>query len=290
MPSRKVAHTGAPWLVIALTLLAGAPATANESAAPPSSGTWSISSSGPAGQVDFGIAARTEHSDWEERATQPIANLRGLSLAQLAGSGQKVHFVVVRDPGTFDCVGWAARGSGAGTFTYAASAQFVSELESRGMAAPTPMQQFELMIDDISLAYVDELRRAGYEPTTDGLIEMADHGVTRNYVETVSAAGYRPGSIDELIGMRDHGVTPEYLVALRSAGLNATLNQAIEMRDHGVSADFAKGVRQLGYSPTVEQLIALRDHGVNLEYIRHVRQAGYRPSLEDLIRMRDAGI
>jgi hypothetical protein len=285
------ARNAALWLSLALTLGLGTAAPANQAAPPPSGGVWTIATtSGDRSHVDFALIIRTDHSNWETSDTQSMDIFRGLTSAQLNGNGEAVRFMVVRDPGSFDCTGWVARGSGSGAFTYAPNAQFAAELQRRGMDAPTPMQQFEMMMEDVSLGYIDDLRRAGYGPTTKQIDQMIQHGVSRRYVDSLTALGYRPGSIDELIRMRDHGVSVEFLQAVRDAGVRPSAEQAIVMRDHGVSAEYLKGVRQFGYRPSIDELVQLRDHGVSLEFIARVRNAGYHPTVSELIRLRDAGI
>jgi hypothetical protein len=285
------ARTAAPWLSLVLMLGLGTAALANQGATPPTGGVWTIAAtSGDRNHVDFGLSIRTDHDNWESSDTQSIDIFRGLTSAQLNGNGEAVRFTVARDPGSFECTGWVARGSGGGPFTYAPNPQFATALQGRGMDAPTPMEQFEMTMGDVSLGYIDELRRAGYEPKTSQIVEMIQHGVSRRYVDSLTALGYRPGSIDELMRMRDHGVSVEFLQALRDAGVRPTAEQAIEMRDHGVSAEYLKGIREFGYRPSIDELVQLRDHGVSLEFIARVRNAGYHPSINDLIRLRDAGI
>jgi hypothetical protein len=290
MSTPTKARTAALWLSFALTLGLGTSASANQDASPPSGGTWAITQTPADSHVDFALSIRTEHDTWETSDTQPVDIFRGLTTAQLNGSGQAVRFAVLRDPGSFDCTGWVAHGNGGGAFTYVPNAQFPAELQRRGMDVPTPMQQFEMTLNDVSLGYIDQLRGAGYQPTTKQIVEMIQHGVTPRYVQALAALGYRLGSIDELMRMRDHGVSADFLQALRDAGVRATAEQAIAMRDHGVSVEYLKGVRQFGYHPSIDELIQLRDHGVTLEFIARVRNAGYHPSLSDLIRLRDAGI
>lgn len=291
MLTRRKGRIAAPWFSLALVLCLGAVALANQDALPPSGGVWTISSMpGDSRQVDFGLVVRTDHDNWETSDTQPMDIFRGLTPAQLNGTGEAVRFTVARDAGSFNCTGWVAHGSGRGEFTYAPNPQFAAELEHRGMDVPTPMQQFEMTMDDVSLGYIDELRRAGYAPATKQVVELIQHGVNERYVGALSTLGYRPGSIDELIRMRDHGVSVDFLQALRAAGVQPSAEQAIAMRDHGVSADYLLGVRKFGYRPSIDELIQMRDHGVSLEFIARVRNAGYHPSVSDLIRLRDAGI
>src|SRR5918912_388793 len=75
----------------------------------------------------------------------PASDLQGLTRAQaMSATGTQVSFRIVRDAGTLNCEGWFREGNGSGHFTFAPSASFASELQRRGMGAPTAQQQFQM--------------------------------------------------------------------------------------------------------------------------------------------------
>ncbi|MCA1816942.1 MAG: hypothetical protein LC746_11130, partial [Acidobacteria bacterium] len=150
----------------------------------------------------------------------PAGDLQGLTRAQaMSSTGGQVSFRIVRDAGTLNCEGWFREGNGSGHFTFAPSASFASELQRRGMGAPTAQQQFEMTMADASLASLDELRAQGYEqPTLDEFVRTATHGVSLEYLRGLKSAGYKLSSVEQLIRMRDHGVTLAFINELNPLG------------------------------------------------------------------------
>lgn len=227
------------------------------------SGTWSVQSYPDPSVVQFGVRydSEHEHSDWgRDVATSTLA---GLTRDQLQSGGTNVRFDVTRDAGTLHCTGYAAHGSGGGTFTFSPNTGFSDALASRGISRPNDEQQLRMAMADVSIGFIDMLRRNGSTITsTDDIIRVLNHGVDERYVSGLASLGYR----------------------------NLGAGDLVRMRDHGVSLDFIQGMLGLGYHPTPEELIRLRDHGVTLDFVKRVKDHGYSASIEQLIRMRDSGI
>ena len=114
---------------------------------------WSIdpdSSTMRAGKVQLTIDSRWEpnsHSTWSN--DRPIADLKGLSAAQLAGPRGPARFALVKDAGRLDCSGTAGGYTGEGSCTFSVDPRFVSYLQSRGMSAPTQHQAFTLTMSGV---------------------------------------------------------------------------------------------------------------------------------------------
>lgn len=229
----------------------------------PLAGTWSVQLGDDPVNVQFGARYDTDHdhSDWSRDV--PMSSLTGLSRDQLESGGTNVRFDIARDAGTLHCTGYASHGEGGGTFTFAPSASFADALAARGIARPDESQQLRMAMANVTLAFVDMLRRNSSEITTpDEIIRVLNHGVDERYVTGLAALGYR----------------------------NLGASDLVRLRDHGVNLDFVQGIQALGYRPTPEELVRLRDHGVNVDFVKRVRDRGYNATIEQLIRMRDAGI
>jgi hypothetical protein len=328
----------AATLAAAVLALAGAPPTPPTPPAPPSwtawddtdqviptSLEWSIrptESREAPDQYDFEIGYRTEHHSSQRGETLPASALPGLTEAQLASAGQPVTFVIHHDAGDFNCKGVTGDGRGVGTCVYAANAGFPAALAKRGVSGGLePYQQFELTLNDIGFAYLDELKREAYAtPNTADLVRAGIHGAGLKPLLAMNAAGYRLGDVATLVKMRDHGVTARYVTALRDAGYTGLtavdlqrlrdhgvaaayigeLKQAgysglkpdelVRLRDHGVSGGFVGELHAMGYDAlTPDQLTRLRDHGVNAGFIRVANQGGEKLSPDDLIQLREHG-
>jgi beta-lactamase regulating signal transducer with metallopeptidase domain len=266
-----------------------ADANQNEQAGP-DGGTWEIRPTGTDGTVHLRLTERHSSSG----SNVSIDQLIGLTASQLSGAGGPVQFRLRRDAGTFTFDGVLRNGLGAGTFSFTADSQFPAELEKRGFARPTTVEQYQMARHDVGFAFVDELNAQGYaRPQTSELVRAGQHGVQAAYVRDLGALGYRLGSLAPLIELRDHGVTPAYVRELGDLGYKGLqVDELRKARDHGVTPEFVKGMRDAGYgSLPMPQLINARDHGVSPEYARELAAAGYtKLPLDALIRTRDHGV
>jgi len=256
----------------------------------PASGSWTLQSE-RGGLVNFEIRIDTpaDHSSWGSDVA--LSRMPQLSRSALDSSGSNVRFDVVRDAGTLQCTGYVANGSGGGTFRYVPNPHFASELEQRGISAPSADDQRRMTYSDVSLAFVDVLHRYGYSRlSAEDLIRLTDHGVTGRYVTAIEQDGYHADSAEGLVRMVDHGVTADFISAMRGLGYRPSAEDLVRLIDHGVTPDFTRAMIALGYHPTADQLVRLADHGVTAEFVKHLRSRGYSADIDQLIRLKDAGI
>jgi beta-lactamase regulating signal transducer with metallopeptidase domain len=315
---------GATKAVSAPPLIMSAPATSHRAstAAPMAQddlpGTWEIRPGGAEGTVNLRLMERNSSSS----SNVPLAQLEGLTAAQLSGAGGPVQFRVRRDAGTFTFEGVVRSGVGGGTFTFAPDASFAGELAKRGLDRPTAREQYQLARHDIGYAFLDELNRQGYsKPATSDLVRAGQHGVSTTYLREMGSLGYKLGSLQPLIELRDHGVTSDYVRALAELGYKGLSHEEVrQARDHGVTAEYVRAMRDAGYGSLpladlvnardhgitddyvrglgdagyrklpLDQLVTVRDHGVTVEYVRDLRQLGYQLAIDDFVRARDHGV
>jgi len=264
----------------------------------PASLDWSIrptESKEAPGQYDFEIGYRSEHHSSQRGETLPASALPGLTEAQLASAGQPVTFVIRHDAGDFRCKGVAGESRGVGTCVYAANAAFPAALAKRGVSGGLePYGQFQLAMNDIGLAYLDELKHEAYAtPSSADLVRAGIHGAGLKSLLAMNAAGYRFGDVATLVKMRDHGVTARYVTALREAGYTGLAAADLQrLRDHGVSASYIGELKQAGYSGLKpDDLVRLRDHGVSGGFVGDLHAMGYDALTPDqLTRLRDHGV
>ncbi|HEY1303391.1 MAG TPA: M56 family metallopeptidase [Vicinamibacterales bacterium] len=216
-----------------------------------------------------------------------------------SGSDGQVRTTLTRDAGAFTLEGLLRRTTdqsfvGAGTFTFTPSDSFPSELEKRGFARPTRLDQYLLARSDVGLAFIAELSAQRYaRPDLALLVRAAEHGVNLTHLREMGQLGYHVGQVEALITQVDHGVSPDYVRELRAVGFTGLSNDdLVRTRDHGVDAAFVGEVKALGYDlESVEAAIRARDHGIDSQYIREMRELGYQQgTMEDLIKTRDHGI
>jgi hypothetical protein len=246
------------------------------------------------GKVQLTLSRRSSGSEWIHSHTRPLAQLAGLSMAQLGSeSGGPVRFRLERDAGAIDCEGVARRFRGTGDCRFTANPAFARELEQRGHGQASEEQLFSLALHNVGRPFLDELGRQGYaKPAVGELVRAADHGATLDYLREMGEAGFRVGTLAELIRMRDHGVSARFARELAEYGIKGlSSGEIVRLRDHGVSASFLGELRTLGYGGlSAEQVVRLRDHGVSASFIRKVNASGgERRSAEELVTLRDRG-
>jgi hypothetical protein len=287
MKLTSMLRISAAVIPVALVLTFMSPARAQSAL----SGTWSVQTWTNASTVQFGVRYDSdhEHSDWSRDV--PMSSLAGLTRDQLQSGGTDVRFDVVRDAGTLQCVGYVSRGGGGGTFTFAPSTSFSDALASRGISRPDDVQQLRMAMANVTIAFVDVLRRNSTDITSsDDIIRVLNHGVNQDYINGLTALGYKNLGADDLVRMRDHGVTVDYVQGMLALGYRPTPQELVRLVDHGVRPDFVKGMFAFGYRPTADDLVRLVDHGVTLDFVKRVKDHGYNANIEQLIRLRDSGI
>lgn len=229
------------FVVVALAALFVSSAVSVQAADPSSIGRWSIS----AARTDDAsrVQLRLEYSSsgngsvWNSSWSNAVALAgAGIPADRLRGPMGPVSFAIQREPGTFNCVGSAGEGSGAGQFTYVPNARFDDALASRGMGRPSFHDSLELAIAGASLSFIDRIRGTGFTKVSAGeLVTLRDHGVSPHYLADMSAVGYKSFSVDDVIALRDHGVTADFVSRLKAHGYNnLSVHDLIRLRDAGL--------------------------------------------------------
>jgi beta-lactamase regulating signal transducer with metallopeptidase domain len=143
-----------------------------------------------------------------------------------------------------------------------------------------------------------------------------------DFLDALSAAGYRNLSVDDLVRMKNVGVDGGLIdAAVRYNGARPSVETLVRMASVGVDADFLNNLQASGYprmgledvvriraigvdpiyirdmiaalhtKPTIEQLTQLRALGVDADYVRSLAQLGYdKLTTEDLTRLRAVGV
>jgi hypothetical protein len=246
--------------------------------------------------VQLGLSYRTPRSNSHHSNPVPLAQLQGLTVAQLQSAGAPARFRLVRDAGSLDCDGIFRQGRGTGDCRFVPAAGFAQQLARRGIASPTEDQQFQLALHGAELGVADELIRQGYpSPTVQELVELGIFDVDVPLLKSLQAAGYRADSVKKLVQMKIHGVSPAYIGELAAIGpqyRKLPIDQLVQMKIHGVTPQRIREFAQLGY-PALDrrQLVAMAIHGVTPDYVRDMAGAGYRNlTPEQLVNMRIHGV
>jgi hypothetical protein len=237
------------------TLLLVLSLTSTGARANPYTGTWNITPSSTPGQVHLELRYRNVDShgseEWDESHDVPSPRISNNA------------FTIHSDAGSFLAQGTFSNGEGGGTWTFTPNPNFRSELQRRGIDAPSEEEQFALAMSDFKLSSLDALLAAGFaRPSAHDLVRMTEHGVNDDYIAAVKGLQFSPKTVDSLIRLRDHGVTPQYMHELARMGYNPSADELVRLVDHGVTAQFIERLRSHGYTHlSADELIRLRDHG-----------------------------
>lgn len=254
---------------------------------------WTIAPASESGKVQFTIGYRRDRSTSQWSNTTDLAELAGLTEAQLAGDATPVRFQLIREAGRFDCEGVARRGRGTGDCSFAADPAFAAALARHRIGAPSREQSYSLTLARVGIAMIDELDRQGYRtPDVDDLVSAGIHRVDGAYIRDMAAAGYRVGTVEGLVNMRIHRVTPDYIAALQAAGYRPSAEMAVQLRIHGATPDYIRALGAAGATGfDTDDLVALRIHGVTPEFVGELRGMGYeRLTASNLTAMRIHGV
>jgi beta-lactamase regulating signal transducer with metallopeptidase domain len=93
-----------------------------------------------------------------------------------------------------------------------------------------------------------------------------------SFVAGLARAGYTDISVDDIIALKEHGVSPQYMLSITGAGIGRPSPQElIQLHERGVDAAHVQQARDLGLaSLSVDRLIQLKDSGI-LSGKRHKR-------------------
>ena len=154
------------------------------------------------------------------------------------------------------------------------ASSYIDGLRAAGLKDLTVDQLIELKVQDVTPAYVRDMRAAGFDPTVHELVAMKVQGISPEYVKDLRAAGLNPGMHD-LIGMKVQGITPDYIKSMQSAGLgDVKIHDLIAMKVQGIDSEYVKDIRATGLNPSLHDLIGMRVQNVTPEYIRGLKSAG----------------
>jgi beta-lactamase regulating signal transducer with metallopeptidase domain len=142
--------------------------------------------------------------------------------------------------------------------------------------------------------FLDALSAAGYRNlSVDDLVRLKNVGVDGGLIDAaVRYNGARP-SVETLVRMASVGVDADYLNNLQASGYpRMGLEDVVRIRAIGVDPIYIRDmIAALHTKPTIEQLTQLRALGVDADYVRSLAQLGYdKLTTEDLTRLRAVGV
>ncbi|HYG40764.1 MAG TPA: M56 family metallopeptidase [Cytophagales bacterium] len=216
-------------------------------------------------------------------------------------------FILKRETGTLKIIGALDKEVSQGKYVFTKDDSFESYLIKNDLSVSDKNFMFHLFLNDVSRKYVDYLKDKYKTLTGDQLLAMSIHEVDKNYIESLSGAGFKnleveqllaakihdinpktikeiqalgfgnPG-IEKMIALQIHGVNAQYIADLKSAGFaNLDLDQIIEAKIHDVNPKTIKEMQSMGFNDlSMRKIVELKIHGVNAGYIEGLKTSGFK--------------
>lgn len=251
---------------------------------------WTIRRTDDPDVVRFTVRRLKPGSTWSTTQDMPRSRFEGLSMEVLEHSGTAT-FQYVQDAGSLVCRGRFSWIGGSGDYKFIPDPKFSAALRSMGYEAPDENEQFTMLLGGVTLDFARSVKDAGLQASTEELIQLRTHGVTRDYVEEVRRAGYSNFQARDLIDLRIHGVQSDLLRDLKDAGYDLAARDIVDLHIHGVDAEYLRKLRTFGLRPAAAELTALRMHGVTPEYLSGLKGAGYgNLSAGEMVQLHNHGV
>lgn len=235
---------------------------------------WRLRTTSDSTKVKFSIERHRDRNNWSNTNTVPLARFKGLTLAQLNGSGP-AKFEYVADAGRLICDGVFNNGSGIGSYKFQPNQQFSSQLTGLGYDAPTEEQMFTMMLVNVGLELAKAVRETGLTSSTKELIELGIHGVSPQYIKEVRDLGYKDLTARNFVELKIHGVSADYIREMKASGFDVSAKQMVEFKIHGVSPEYFRQLKAYGLQPNAREIVEYKIHGVTPEFLKSLKDAGY---------------
>jgi hypothetical protein len=158
-------------------------------------------------------------------------------------------FTLKREAGVMTLTGKLDQDVSQGKYIFTMESSFENYLAQNNLVNSDKNLMFHLFIQNVTRAYVDDLRKSFESLNGDQLLAMAIHGVDKAFIEDLSKAGFKNLEADEIVAAKIHGVTVESIKEMRSLGFgDLDLEEMISLRIHDVNAGYINELKSAGFS------------------------------------------
>lgn len=170
------------------------------------------------GWIYLNLRLDREDGSWNMGRSIDVADLRGITAAELGGTTGDVRFELVREAGTIVFEGDVRNGRGTGFFTFTPDSGYLSRMAQLGYGDLSDTRKFVFAAHDVTTQYVTELQDLGYRdlPEND-LVKFVIHGVSVDFIRGMNGLGYSDIAAEQLVKLRIHGVSPDWVRRIRAA-------------------------------------------------------------------------
>ena len=167
---------------------------------------------------------------------------------------------------------------------------FINEMNSVGLESLGADELIALKIQDVTPAYVREMRSTGLNPDVHALIAMKVQDITPEYVKGMRDLGI-DADANDFIAMKVQDITPDYVRQMRAAGFNPSTHELIAMKVQDVTPEYRKALETAGFTLDVSELINAKVMDITPDFIKQVRAHGFKDlNMDKIIQLKNADV
>jgi len=167
---------------------------------------------------------------------------------------------------------------------------FINEMNSVGLENLGADELIALKIQDVTPAYVREMRSTGLNPDVHALIAMKVQDITPEYVKGMRDLGI-DADANDFIAMKVQDITPDYVRQMRAAGFNPSTHELIAMKVQDVTPEYRKALETAGFTLDVSELINAKVMDITPDFIKQVRAHGFKDlNMDKIIQLKNADV
>jgi hypothetical protein len=208
-----------------------------------------------------------------------LAELEGLTAADLQGSGKPVTFTLRREAGTIAFTGRFANGSGQGTLRYEGDPAYWARINAMGVQNDLLDRSVNLLalpLLDVRSGYIAALRREGAMSPLSDYVGMRAVNVQPELVREVRPLVAGRLKAHDLMAFAALGVTPDYAREMKAVYASVDAGELSSMKALGVKPTDIGRFKAIGLDVSPRDAGGLKALGVTPDYVAELRAAGAR--------------
>lgn len=156
---------------------------------------------------------------------------------------------------------------------------YIDELKAAGYDHLALRELLSLKSQHIDGAYIRELKAAGYDHLeVHDLVSLKSQHIDGGYIRSLGRTrDNEPIPVREIVSYKAMHIDSVYIASLRSAGYSGlSRNEILSLYSQHVTADIIKGFQDIGYKDlSVSELTNLKAMNITPEYVKGWRDLGY---------------
>ncbi|MFD1611206.1 hypothetical protein ACFSCW_05255 [Sphingomonas tabacisoli] len=220
----------------------------------------------------------------------PLADLAGLTGAELYGTGKPVTFVLRRESGTVTFTGRFANGTGQGTLHYAADPAYFARVQALGVRNDLLRERANVLalpLLDVRSDYIAAMHGEGAFADLSDYLGMRALNARPEVVHELRVLLGAPLRASDVLSVTALGVTPDYVREMSRALPGVSARDLTSLKALDVSADYVGTMRAAGARiRSASDAQSFRALGISPEAVKRAIAHGKpNPSASDVMEI-----